>query len=223
MNSNEFSTIHVEPTNKGQYSATCESGHTFEVAVGYHDFQILFEIAINAIHDGYYREAVGSFTASYERFLEFFVRIAVGASGINAEAIGKAWKHMSNQSERQLGAFIFTYLLTYKESPELLPNNRVTFRNGVIHKGKIPSRDESIEYGDAVMKVVMGVLRKLWVSHRDEVVRSINGKMFPSDVQFTSFYLPRCTLSTNSEPPNENDCPSIGSLVESIGSSKKAC
>ena len=56
--------VRVEPTNEGRFEATCDAGHHFEMSVGYHDFQILFEIGISAIHDGYYREAIGSFTAS---------------------------------------------------------------------------------------------------------------------------------------------------------------
>tara|TARA_R110002073_G_scaffold8027_22_gene44937 strand:- start:27230 stop:27928 length:699 start_codon:yes stop_codon:yes gene_type:complete len=219
--SGDRSTIHVEPTNEGRYSATCESGHAFDIAVGYHDFQILFEIAINAIHDGYYREAVGSFTASYERFLEFFVRIAVGASEIEGIAIEQSWKHVKNQSERQLGAFIFAYLLTYKDAPDLLPNPRVAFRNDVIHKGKIPSRAEAVKYGDAVMTAVLRVLRKLWVSHQYEVVGSINAKMFPTNVQPTNVFLPWSSLPTNREPPNEKDAPSVESLVNSIGSARQ--
>ncbi len=117
----EPSVVKVEPTNEGRFEATCAAGHHFEMSVGYHDFQILFEIGFNAIHDGYYREAIGSFTASYERFLEFFTGIVVNASGTNVGEFDKAWRQVGKQSERQLGAFIFVFLMTYRESPLYFP------------------------------------------------------------------------------------------------------
>jgi hypothetical protein len=46
------STVQVEPTNEGRFEATCDAGHHFNISILYNDFQILFEIGINAIHDG---------------------------------------------------------------------------------------------------------------------------------------------------------------------------
>ncbi len=69
--------VQVEPTNEGWLEARCDAGHQFETLIRYHEFQILFEIGINAIHDGCHRKAIGSFAASYQRFIEFFVRIVV--------------------------------------------------------------------------------------------------------------------------------------------------
>ncbi len=217
IGSGEQTVVKVEPTNDGRFEATCSAGHHFKTTVGYHDFQILFEIGVNAIHDGYYREAVGSIAASYERFLEFFIRIVAKKSEIEASAIDDAWKAVGKQSERQLGAFVFLYLTSFKEAPKLLPNSRVTFRNEVIHKGKIPDRANCIKYGDAVQQSILSVLRKLWATHQREVISSINDKAFPEGEPMPeSFFLPWMTLPTNREPTEAGEERDLESLLEGV-------
>jgi hypothetical protein len=209
--------IQVEPTNEGWFEATCAAGHQFEASILYHDFQILFEIGINAIHDGYYREAIGSFAASYERFLEFFVRIVVMSSEGDAEEFDKAWRHIRNQSERQLGAFIFVHLMTYKESPLLLSDNQVRLRNNVIHKGTIPNRADCVKYGDEIMKIILSVLRRLWNSHQKEVAGSINTRMSDNSDKFPGvIFMPWMTLPTSREPPAEEDTPNLEALLDGV-------
>lgn len=210
--------VQVEPTNEGRFEATCDAGHHFKMSAGYHDFQILFEIGINAIRDGYYREAIGSFTASYERFLEFFIRIVVTASGTSPDEYDKAWKHISNQSERQVGAFTFVFLLTYQVPPLLLSDKQKTLRNNVIHKGKIPTRADCVKYGDDIMKLILSFLRKLWQSHQQDVIESINTKSFSVDSQGPMiFYFPWMTLPTNREPPAEGSYPNLEALLKGVG------
>ena len=68
---------------------------------------------------------------------------------------------MSSQSERQLGAFIFIYLKCFSESPSLLRQSQIQFRNVVIHKGKIPSREEAIKYGQEVLDTIRPILRRV--------------------------------------------------------------
>lgn len=77
----------------------------------------------------------------------------------------KAWNPISKLSERQLGAFLFLYLLENKKpleplildaKPELDGRSRgdtptwSAFRNNVIHKGYIPPAIEVLEYGNLV-------------------------------------------------------------------------
>jgi hypothetical protein len=59
----------------GVYEIECPHGHSGVIAVQEMKFEILFELAANAIFDGYYREAVASFASGLERFFEFYVRI----------------------------------------------------------------------------------------------------------------------------------------------------
>jgi hypothetical protein len=72
-----------------------------------------------------------------------------------------AWKPLSKQSERQLGAFIAAHLTLLSAPPPMLANKQVEFRNRVIHHGYIPTNDEAIEFGDAVLSLIQTVLDSL--------------------------------------------------------------
>ncbi|MEO6603373.1 MAG: hypothetical protein ABIQ16_26045, partial [Polyangiaceae bacterium] len=60
---------------------------------------------------GAFREAVGSFAASRERFIEFRLRVEAEHCGVDAKAVDAAWKHLGSRSERQLGAYLWVELL----------------------------------------------------------------------------------------------------------------
>jgi hypothetical protein len=55
----------------GVYTGKCPNGHDLLIATQTLPHEMLFEIALNAIGDGYYREAVSSFAASVELFMNF--------------------------------------------------------------------------------------------------------------------------------------------------------
>jgi hypothetical protein len=75
----------------------------------------------------------------------------------------------SNQSERQYGAYIFYYLIQYGEKPVLLTDKYVAFRNAVIHKGKIPTRDEAISFGKEIFRLVKPTLSRLKIELKDNI------------------------------------------------------
>ena len=152
---------YVELRDDGRYEFTCEQGHTTITVVQEQKFEVLFDLGAYAILDGYYREAVASFTSSLERFYEFFVKAYLFESGLSKEIFDKAWKNVSQQSERQLGAFIFMYCRAFSDSPDLLHQNQIKLRNDVIHKGKIPTRDEAVAYGEAVLNVIRPILNRV--------------------------------------------------------------
>ena len=52
-----------ELMNDGVYTVQCPKGHTGNVVLKNLHFELLFDLGINAIGDGYYREAVASITA----------------------------------------------------------------------------------------------------------------------------------------------------------------
>lgn len=211
-----FLEVQLEPTNTGHFEATCKAGHEFKLSAAYHNFQILFEIGLHAICDGYYREAIGSFTACYERFLEFFVKLIVRAEGIETELLDNSWSKVSSQSERQLGAYIFLYLLTFKEVPPVLSQSKVKLRNSVIHKGLIPTRIDSLKYGDAVSTIVFQVLRRLWSSHKDQVEYSAVSRMYESEDYPHHTFFPSLALDTDKEPPSPGHQSSTEALVMAI-------
>jgi hypothetical protein len=143
----------------GRYEVACPKGHQAVVLLQQQKFELLFDIGAYAIADGYYREAVSSFAASLERFYEFFIRALMLQKGIAPAVIDGTWKTVAAQSERQLGAFTFLYALEFGRPPQLLSRGRVDFRNDVVHKGRIPTRPEALDYGQAVLDVVRPILK----------------------------------------------------------------
>lgn len=65
--------VTVEFRDDGRYETTCRNGHKSVVLLQEQKFELLFEIGAYAIQDGYYREAVSSFTSSLERFTNFLL------------------------------------------------------------------------------------------------------------------------------------------------------
>lgn len=166
---------HVEFRDDGRYEIKCSFGHETATVLQQQKFEVLFDIGAYAILDGYYREAISSFTSSLERFYEFSLRVFLENDSKSDELFQNCWKKVANQSERQLGAFIFLWASKFNETPELLPNSQISFRNDVIHKGKIPTRTEAIRYGNAILDV----LRPKILAIRDK---------FPEEVSKVTFY-----------------------------------
>jgi hypothetical protein len=163
----------VEIRDDGLYEFTCKNGHKTLHLLQQLKFEILLDIGAHAILDGYYREAVSSFTSCLEGFYEFYIKVIYFDRGINEETFESAWRLVSNQSERQLGAFIFLYTLQNGVPPKLLSRNNQKFRNEVIHKGKIPTKDEALQYGNAVLGVIRPILKDLREKHHDSVLKVI--------------------------------------------------
>lgn len=140
------------------YPITCVNGHDSIVLMESHKFELLFEMGIKAMLDGYFREAVSNFAVSIERFHEFsieiFIQYLLNTDNSNSVFLqfdrtseyNKAWKTISNQSERQLGAYTMLYLSVFKLAPELIKPKHVEFRNKVIHKGYFPTEQETLSY-----------------------------------------------------------------------------
>jgi hypothetical protein len=159
--------------NDGIYEVNCAKGHNSKTIINNINFEILFEYGLNAIIDGYYREAVSSITSAMERYFEFCIKTILTDSISDFDFIDKTWKKVSSQSERQLGAYIMLYFKTFGKEPLLLNQNKeVPFRNSVIHKGYIPTKQEAINYGNSVMKIIEQSLIDL--KHK-----------FPKETEFT--------------------------------------
>lgn len=144
-----------------RYEVACMRGHRNVFVIQNPKFDILFEIGAHAILDGYYREAVSSFQASLERCYEFFIRAALKHMSTADDLVTAAWKQVGKQSERQFGAFLILFLTEFGRAPPLLSNKRVEFRNAVIHQGKIPSREQAVDYGQAVFDIVRPLTRDM--------------------------------------------------------------
>jgi hypothetical protein len=158
-----------EVRDDGVYEVNCPNGHQSKIVLGRHKFETLFDIAATAIYDGYYREAVATFSTSLERFQEYFVRVIMAKYRIPDSQYDLSWKQITKQSERQLGAFIFVYLFHRKQSPQILSQDSVTFRNSVVHQGKIPTREEALSFGAEVYSIIIDQLRQLKKDAAEEI------------------------------------------------------
>ena len=151
----------VEVPDDGVLWSLCDLGHRTAAVLQNQKFALLAEIAVEGIVKENYREAIGTFAASLERLWEYGLRVISREQGVPADVFAAAWKPMSKQSERQLGAFMAAYLIrTGTRAPEL-NQKAVELRNQVIHHGYIPSRQDAIRYGQAVADCAYPLLHLL--------------------------------------------------------------
>jgi hypothetical protein len=151
----------------------CERGHETVTLLQQMKFEVLFDLGVNAIIDGYYRDAVSSFASALERLYEFYIHIQCDRRSIDSCLFNSTWKEVDNQSERQLGAFMFVYMMEKKTSPPVLVQKAIKFRNSVIHKGRFPSRDEAIQFGEQVAEIMVRVLSELRADAEDFLNRAV--------------------------------------------------
>ena len=146
-----FSSLRVERIpDDGVIELNCDRGHRTFTIIQQAKYEILSELAVTALCDGYYREAVASFASALERLYEHYVAVVCRARGINDSEVVAAWKPLRKLSERQFGAFAILYLIENGEAFKLLPDKHMSFRNDVIHGGMIPDRTQALTYGQAV-------------------------------------------------------------------------
>lgn len=157
----------------GLYKGQCPVGHEVLLATQTLRHEMLFEVALNAIIDGYYREAVASFYASAERYYEFVIRVLARKTAMPDNVLRKAWKYVAAQSERQLGAYILLYASCYGKMPTLPKTKTTELRNKVIHRGILPTREQAIEFGKDIYSVIQDGVRQL----RTDDLTHVNNEM----------------------------------------------
>lgn len=108
---------YVPLNDSGAYKSLCPTGHQTAIILQQMRFEVLAETALQAILDGYYRDAVSSFAASLERFHEYYCQAVLLTRKIDGAKILESWKLVSSQSERQLGMFIALHLLDENQPP----------------------------------------------------------------------------------------------------------
>lgn len=162
--------VWVEYQDSHLYEFECSNGHKSSTILQQQKLEVLFNIGMHAITDGYYREAVASFASSLERFYEFFIKVKLLHEKVDSIAVTKSWKNVAQQSERQLGAFILFYTQTFNEEPLLLSQSNTKFRNDVIHKGLIPKKQDAIEFGQAVLNVINPIVEKMNIKFKDAIM-----------------------------------------------------
>lgn len=159
----------VEQRDDGLYSSFCPKGHNAVVSFQNYRFELLLDSGGMALLDGYKYEAVSSIAASYERFLEFYVKVIVRKHSVSVEEFEKAWKLVRRQSERQLGSFLFVSLFENKCCPDFLEEKWFKFRNKVIHQGYVPATEEVKEYAERIFRLIRDLLDELKTKNQDAI------------------------------------------------------
>lgn len=151
----------LELRDDGAYIWTCSRGHTESFAIQILRHEILYEAGGVALLCGFYREAISSMATALERFYEFAIFVLAEHHGAKPGDAAITWKEMSVQSERQLGAFYFLYLIAFGKPFSAQPRKMTELRNGVVHKGKIPTQAEALSFAEYVFKTVREVTTEL--------------------------------------------------------------
>ena len=157
--------VFAEVESEGVYVAICERGHQFMYTMSNAKFEILFEMALLALNDGYTREAVATLGSAVEEFYRFYVKVVLLKQVLPEETLEGITGLLKglDRAEPQLGAFAVAYFLEKKKAPPFPDQNSVEFRNRVIHRGRIPKYDEVVSYGDKVLKFLI----PLWKEYRE--------------------------------------------------------
>jgi len=159
-----------ELSGDGYYDFLCKKGHRNIIVSQEPTFELLFQSGVALLSQKHYREAVFDFASALERFMEFCLKALLFSEQLPFDMFDKTWKGISNQTERQLGAFYFVYLMSMKEPPLIITDKKfnisskkdmANFRNAVIHKGDFPSKEESWKYGRNVYDYIVLVLTAL--------------------------------------------------------------
>lgn len=194
----------------GIYELTCPVGHKSATVLQDQKFEVLFDIGARAILDGYYREAVSSFAASLERFYEFALMVLFVKNDPNLKLFTQVWKHVP-YSERQYGAFVLLWAHSTREDPRSIireTKDWVKFRNDVIHKGRIPSNEDAVAYGEVVLKYIRQKMDTIRCRFSDELesvlmwLGSIKHKQ-AHDLGVQVTYMSRPTIIGLSVAPSE--------------------
>lgn len=146
--------------SSGKLTIRCSQGHTVKVRLPIPDHELLFDLGCFALLDGYAREAVTSFAASFERYMEFSCRMLLARRNPSLEMIDWWWKEVAGRSDAQFGSYVGLWPAEFMEPAPVLVKRLIELRNSCVHKGRIPTDEEAGEYGEAVLRAeVAGIVR----------------------------------------------------------------
>ena len=184
-NLNAGNTTFISYGNNSTYELTCGNGHGYIALIQNQQFELLFEMALQALDDGYYREAVMSAATSLESFFGYYVRLIWTHQGVPPEEAEATWKRI-RLAERRIGLFLGLYVLENKASAPTLqqriesPFNTIELRNEVTHNGYIPTEVEATSYCGFVYKYISDIERELPDHYSDSIAR----RFFDQQKQF---------------------------------------
>ncbi|WBX94977.1 hypothetical protein [Pseudoxanthomonas mexicana] len=129
-------------------------------------FETLLTAAADALIYDQTLQAIACLAAARERLYELAVRVLVRSKKIDESSFAEAWKDVSSQSERQLGAFLFLYLLATGKAFKI-DKSLSQARNAALHKGEIPTTEKAFEFAEKTYLEVKDLADYLRAEHAD--------------------------------------------------------
>jgi hypothetical protein len=166
-----FEPFMVDYFDDGVGQFKCAAGHNCALLIQSLKFEALMESGATALLQGFTLEACATFSSALERFYEFALKVMCEEHNLSPDIYENMFREMSRFSERQLGAFMLLYALSFGDAYK--PVQKIAeFRNAVIHKGTIPSPDRAAEFCSKVYGVIETLYAKLAIGH-DVQIRQI--------------------------------------------------
>ncbi|WP_139300569.1 hypothetical protein [Wenxinia saemankumensis] len=181
--------------DEGYYTIVCQNGHQTNTIIWQPKYELLFELGMNAIADGYLREGVTAFASSLERFRETCFRFILHLADVDHSFVDESWKrNFVRWSERQYGGFHAVWLVTIKGAPKTITPKQTELRNKVVHQGYIPTLAETKSYGEAAAHEIEENFRTLvatYGSKVDEFLRhEFSGRAMMKNVDISTLSIP---------------------------------
>lgn len=145
-----------ELDDNGVAYLTCNKAHESAFVFEAKRHEVLLRSGGKALLAGFSSEAISSLSSALERAYEFYIRVICSNRGIEVEPFEVAWKSVGAQSERQLGAFTFLYLLDTGAHLALDPKIPET-RNRIVHHGRIARTKDAMEFGERVYSRILAI------------------------------------------------------------------
>ncbi len=152
------------------HTYVCECGATTVFFHGHEKFELLFEAGLQALTEGFLREAILDFTGCLERTYESVVQTLLASQGCDEDTVEGTWKQVAASSERQLGMFLGLWASEFGKPPARFSQKQVGLRNDVVHKGVFCTDDQAIAYGQAVWD--------FWAAHWGPVADKHHKRIF---------------------------------------------
>ncbi len=178
-----------EIPDNGIFHLRCEQGHETVTFLQQTKFELLFDLGLYALCDGYPREAITNFAAALERFYEFYIKYCCLKHNNKLKQIEDGWNQIRNQSERQYGAYIFLYMQEHPDSDlpfiddkkplfdDKNPKEKIQtwreLRNAVVHKGNFVSESDALKYGELVYDFLKVQINELLEKDIENVGKTI--------------------------------------------------
>jgi hypothetical protein len=147
----------VEQVSEGAYAHRCRRGHWLKMILTNPRHEVLFESGAIALLFGFNREALTSFHVALERFYLFATKVMLRYAEIDDAHVAETLKnHVNKASEREFGAFVFIYLMTFKRPFAFHKEIKTVIerRNRVVHGGEIPTHADVMAHGQAIYTIV---------------------------------------------------------------------